>query len=225
MKPPPTCISQITQQIQENTERTCPLATTPWHDEDLDTTECVCTFLPPNLQGESAKEQWTNDDIKFITENEENPDFLAIYADGSLVKKDGKRLTGYGAISYYLGKTIFKIKGALGEQAEVFNAEMTGLSTAGEATKQFILNRDWVQQPSHIVFYADNSAAISCIYKGTPGKAQEQSLAFRAHIKDILKEVEGALIAISWVPRHSSIHGNKKADCLAKEGAKLRPDR
>ena len=90
MKPPPTCISQITQQIQENTERTHPLATAPWHDEDLDTAECVCTFLPPNLQGESAKEQWTDDHIEFITENEENPDFLAIYVDGSLMKKDGK---------------------------------------------------------------------------------------------------------------------------------------
>src|SRR5260370_13201464 len=101
---------------------------------------------------------------------------------------------------------------------------MTGLSTAGEATKQFILNRDWVQQPSHIVFYADNSAAISCIYKGTPGKAQEQSLTFRNHIKDILKETEDTLIAISWVLGHANITGNEKADHLAKEGAKLRPE-
>ena len=55
-------------------------------------------------------------------------------------------------------------------------------------------------------------------------KAQKQSLTFRRHIKGILDEVKDALIAISWVPGHSSIVGNKEADRLAKEGAKLRPD-
>ena len=89
---------------------------------------------------------------------------------------------------------------------------MTGLCAAAEAAKQFILNGDWTQQPMHIVFYANNSAAISHIYKGTPGKAQDQSLAFRGHIKEILNEVQEALLAISWVPSHSKIAGNKEAD-------------
>ena len=101
---------------------------------------------------------------------------------------------------------------------------MTGLSVAGKATKHFILNGDWIQRPSCIIFYMDNPATISRIYKGTPGKAQEQSLTFRNHIKDILKETEDTLIAISWVLGHANITGNEKADHLAKEGAKLRPE-
>ena len=200
------------------------MATAPWHDADLDTAEQVCTFLPPSIQGESVKDQWSDDHTEFIAENEENPEFLAIYADRSLTKKDSKWYTGYRAIGYHLGKIVFETKGALSEQAEVFNAEMTSLSVAGEAAKQYILNGDWAQQPTCIAFYTDNSAAISCIYKGTPGKAQEQSLMFRAHIKDILREAGKALIAISWVPGHSNIPGNEKADHLAKEGTKLRPD-
>src|SRR5260370_13658476 len=98
------------------------------------------------------------------------------------------------------------------DQAEVYNAEMTGLSKAGEMAKNFILNGDWNHQPTCIVFYTDNSAAISHIYKGTPGKAQKQLLAFRKHIQDILNEVEEAMVAISWVPGHTDIIGNETAD-------------
>ncbi len=95
---------------------------------------------------------------------------------------------------------------------------MTGLCAAAEAAKQFILNGDWTQQPMHIVFYANNSAAISHIYKGTPGKAQDQSLAFRGHIKEILNEVQEALLAISWVPSHSkkSLATRKQTDVDAR---------
>ncbi len=204
-------------------ERIWPLATAPWHDASLDSMECVITFLPPNQQGESSKRQWTDDHIEFLAENKENPEFLAIYADGSLTKKDSRCLTGYGAVGYYLGEIAFTMKGALGEQAKVFDAEMTSLNEAGKAAKQFILNGAWTKQPTRIVFYADNTAAISRIHKGTPGKAQEHSLAFRRNIAEILNVVKDSLVAISWVPGHSNVPGNEEADCLAKEGAKQTP--
>ncbi len=180
-------------------------------------------FLPPNQQGESVKKQWTNDHTKFIAENEDNPEFLAIYMDGSLTKKNGRCLTRFGVMGYCLGRVAFTMKGALGEQAEVYDTEMASLSVAAKTTKQFILNGMWTQQPTHIVFYTDNSAAISCIHSGTLGKAQEHSLAFRKHIAEILNSVKEALVAISWAPGHSNIPGNKEADCLTKEGAKQHP--
>ncbi len=102
---------------------------------------------------------------------------------------------------------------------------MTRLSEAGEVAKSFIINGEWTQQPTQIVFYADNTTAISHIYKGTPGKAQAQSLSFRKHINDILNEVKEALIAISWVPGHAGIARNEKADHLAGDRAKMRLNR
>ncbi len=124
-----------------------------------------------------------------------------------------------------MGELVFEKQGALREQTKVFDAEMIGLSTARETAKLFILNGNWTHQLTQIIFYADNTAALTRIYKGTPGKAQAQSLAFRSHIGDILNEVENALVAISWVPGHTGIAGNKKVDQLAKEGTKRRPDR
>ena len=44
----------------------------------------------PNQQGESAKEKWTDDHNEFIAENEDNPEFIAVYADGSLTKRNGR---------------------------------------------------------------------------------------------------------------------------------------
>ncbi len=67
--------------------------------------------------------------------------------------------------------------------------------------------------------------ALTCIYKGTPGKAQAQTPVFRSHIEDILNKVENVLVAISWVPGHTGIASNEKADQLMKEGAKRTPDR
>ncbi len=124
-----------------------------------------------------------------------------------------------------MGELVFEKQGALREQTKVFDAEMIGLSTARETAKLFILNGNWTHQLTQIIFYADNTAALTHIYKGTPGKAQAQSLTFRSHIGDILNEVENALVAISWVPGHTGIAGNKKVDQLAKEGTKRRPDR
>src|SRR5258708_12470111 len=122
----------------------------PWHESDIDNQEHVITFLPPNQQGESAKEKWTDDHNKFIAENEDNPEFITMYADGSLTKRNGRQQTSYGVARYYMGNKVFKAKGALGEQAKVYDAEMTGLCMAAQATKQFVLTRDCTHQPPPI---------------------------------------------------------------------------
>src|SRR5258708_6970500 len=101
-KSPPTCITHIAHCIQQTTERINPLATAPWHDMDLDKLKWVHTFLPTNVTGKSVKEQWSNNHTEFIAENEDNPEFLTIYTDGSLTHKEGRRLTGCQSMTLHI---------------------------------------------------------------------------------------------------------------------------
>src|SRR5258708_6143061 len=83
-----------------------------------------------------------------MAENKDNLEFLVVYMDGSLMKKDGKQHTSYGVAGYYMGELVFEKQGALREQTKVFNAEMIGLSTVRETAKLFILNGNWTHQPT-----------------------------------------------------------------------------
>src|SRR5260370_38442878 len=102
--------------------------------------------------------------------------------------------------------------------------EMAGLHAATTKMRQFLENMPTNRRPSRIVFYADNMGAIHRIFKGSPGKAQAHSRAFRKVICDILNVNKETKVAISWCPGQGII-GNKKVDKLAKSGSKLHPER
>ncbi|KAF8299657.1 hypothetical protein DL93DRAFT_2029984, partial [Clavulina sp. PMI_390] len=67
-----------------------------------------------------------------------------------------------------------------------------------------------------IWFFADNTGALQCIYKGTPGLDQDCSTLFRKTIHEILDCHPSMKITIEWVPGHHNILGNEMADTLAK---------
>ena len=115
---------------------------------------------------------------------------------------------GEELVRYSGGHEVFRHGSALGKHTEVFNAEMAGLSAA----KKFILNSDPNLKPTHVIFYADNSSAISKIFEGLYGQAQEHSRNFRRTIGEILNDNPDSKVAISWGPGHTSITGNNKAD-------------
>ena len=122
----------------------------------------------PTLQrtrSTSQKKLWVDGHIEFIAGNEDNPEF---YADGSLAKKVGKRYTGFGAVGYYLGREVFQTNGALGEEAEVYGAEMTGLSKAGEAAKHF--------HSPHASYSMPTTERQSLVYTREPQERPKNSL-------------------------------------------------
>src|SRR5258708_23373087 len=100
---------------------------------------------------------------------------------------------------------------------------MAGLRAAAEETKRFILNAWSEHTPERIIFYADNTAAITKIFEGAHGKAQQHSKGFRRAIGSILCNNTETKIAISWCPGHSGIIGNEEADKLAKSASLQNP--
>src|SRR5258708_25467052 len=218
-----TCITRISNRILKDTERITPHAEPPWRTSELDIPEYVQIFTPLTEPGRSSKDSWRDDHNNFIAENEENPEFLFVYSDGSLTEKGGRRRTGYGVVAYNKGLKVFKRSGALGEHTEVFDTEMMGLHVAAEATREFLLAEPPHLKPPNIIFYADNAGSITRIFDGAPGKVQAHSRAFRKTIRKIIKEQDNVRIAISWCPGHSGIIGNDAADDLTKSGVQLTP--
>src|SRR5258708_39515083 len=141
--------------------------------------------------------------------------------NSSPANNDSRRRSRYGVIGYAQGCEVFRQGKVLGEHTEVYDTEMAGLRAAAEETRRYILD-EWTEtKPERIIFYADNSAAITKIFEGTHGKVQQHSKAFRRAIGTILRTNTKTKIAISWCPGHSSIIGNEEADKLAKSALLL----
>ena len=107
-------------------------------------------------------------------------------------------------VGYIQGCKVFQRSEALGEHVEVYDAKMVGLHAAAEEAWRYITCNETHPKPDNLIFYADNSAAISKIFEGSHGKAQAHSRAFRKNISKILNETERIKIAISWCPHQQN---------------------
>ncbi|KAJ3901029.1 hypothetical protein F5879DRAFT_808084, partial [Lentinula edodes] len=72
----------------------------------------------------------------------------------------------------------------------------------------------------HILIFADNSSAITTIYK------QKLITACQGYAQRFRQSIETSLlqdmVEITWCPGHDGIEDNDKADKLAKKTGKLR---
>ena len=105
----------------------------------------------------------------------------------------------------------------LGKQLEVYDAELFGASHAINTLTLAALNE--VRPPRDIWIFLDNAAAIQRLQHLRPGPGQRVASAVHQVAKELTKN--NIKLHIHWVPGHTNVPGNEKADALAKEGAAL----
>ncbi|KAG5720557.1 hypothetical protein E4T56_gene6078 [Termitomyces sp. T112] len=130
-------------------------------------------------------------------------DITLMYSNGSM-HEDGdenNRTVGWGIVGYHLGYEVFKDRGGLGQKAEVYDMELTGITQGMKAAKEYVNKNDQVK---YIHIYADNTAAVTLAYEPKPKPGQLQMI----H-------------TTYWCPGHEDVKGNERADEEAKAGVEI----
>ncbi len=144
----------------------------------------------------SERDEWNT-----RLEATENP--LVWYSDGS--KTD--TATGCGI---YCEEYLFNRSDRLSDHSTVMQAETIAIKLCAEEMIQLsIKDRD-------IHIFSDSQAALKAITKSTIS-----TLTVKDCIKSLNTLGRNNKVTLSWVPGHTGVPGNEKADELANAGAKL----
>ena len=134
---------------------------------------------------------------------------LSLWCDGSKLDKGE---TG-AAVAWKQGDEWLTRKVTLGQNKEIFDAELWGISEAVKVAEQKCLAQQYVL----INIFCDSQLAINRL-KVIDNKAGQ---ALKAQIYQKVKQLirQGHEVSICWVPSHCKIEGNDRADQAAKEAA------
>jgi ribonuclease HI len=137
---------------------------------------------------------------------------IKVYTDGSgvegkvgasaVLKREGIR--GWKVRRFNVGKA---------EHHEVFEGEAVGLVLAMELVRG-------EKRVREVSIYMDNQAAITATGSDAPGSARHIIEMIHAQHCRLAKKHARARVTIHWIPSHSDVLGNEKADKHAKRAAK-----
>lgn len=179
----------------------------PWVENKI---EININSIPKDLEAENHKNK------KESLNSKEN---LLIYTDGSMLEiknnNKNKKSTGAGIYGEIDNEPIFEIYHSLGKNMEVYDAELIALREGFIKSLEISNKNNLVK---NIYFFTDNQAAIKRLESLKIGAGQE----IASEIWEIAGELTSRNINlfIEWVPGHSDVKGNERADFLAKEAAK-----
>jgi ribonuclease HI len=155
----------------------------------------------------------------------DDPTRLLVYTDGSqLTEKESKRRkTEAGYIFYCQGIKILEKEIGMGDEAEVYNAELLALAKAAARAVPFAIKTETDDIPTirHIHFFADNDAAVGRVIDHTPKSGQALASRFWTVALTFLDAHTENKIEISWIPGHQDIDENEEVDGTAKRATEI----
>ena len=176
--------------------------------------------------------------VEKLMMNEAN---LIVYTDGSRLELDrrgesiseeeeedrhpprpGRIGVGAGYSIWHQYQEVANGNVPMGSRAEVFDAEAVALNEGFKQAIHLIPNSPQLSCISRIFVFLDNSAVLSLALNSPVCSSQNQFEELEKNACAWLERNPSNRIHLDWVPGHTDIEGNEKADQQAKDGAKGR---
>ena len=160
-------------------------------------------WTPPRISIASTASEATKYHDRIYQQSKKDQKHLLMYSDGSDIK-------GRVGASSWCPKLNRQMGVDLGptSKATVYTAELLGILYS-------IITAVTAREVKTVTLFVDNQAAIQSVH--SPG-GQSGQLILRQiiHFISVLQK-RGISIEICWIPAHTGILGNEKADIIAKQ--------
>ena len=147
--------------------------------------------------------------FKTIDQYPEN--WIHAYTDGSAFKATTK--AGYGTYIQHSDGTTDELSSACGEKCSNYEAEIAAVETALYHLRSIF--SIFPSKINNIVIFTDSKSLLQVLHHN-PHNIEMNQITMESHK---LMDTFGINITMQWIPGHTNIPGNERADSLAKRGS------